>query len=267
MTEILFPELSYKVQGAFFHVHNRLRGLNLSEEGWERALMIALAEWRIPAQRQVKYVLTYGPYSIGHFAVDIVVDDKILLELKIAEEILPIHQAQLLTYLRATGLELGMVVTFGAPKVVFQRMANQSVKRVHPSAEPVVQSQHLLYPELTEKLRHALYTVHQTLGTGFMHMHYRRAVQIELRASGVSYQPQKKVTISYQGQPIESRDTYLLLVEGKILLACVAVSAITAQMQLRMRQYLTILGYQLGIIANFHPQILEIKPIRLPVVK
>jgi GxxExxY protein len=267
MTEILFPQLSYKVQGAFFHVHNRLRGLNLSEEGWERALMIALGERRIPAQRQVKYALTYSSYGIGHFAVDIVVDDKILLELKIAEEILPIHQAQLLTYLRATGLELGIVVTFGAPQVVFKRMANQSVKTVHPPSEPVAQNQNMLYPELTEKLRNVLYTVHQTLGTGFMHVHYRRAVQIELRASGIGYQPQKKVTISYQGQPIETRDTYLLLVEGKILLAGVAVSAITEQMQLRMRQYLTILGYQLGIIANFHPQSLEIEPIRLRDVK
>ncbi|MBX3000715.1 MAG: GxxExxY protein [Caldilineaceae bacterium] len=241
--------------------------MNLSEEGWERALMIALAEREIPAQRQVRYELTYGSHRIGRFAVDVMVDNKILLEPKAVEEILPIHQAQLLTYLRVTGLQLGIVVTFGVPKVIFQRMANQLPKKAQSPATPDAYLENLLYPELARELYKVFYTVQQTLGTGFMHMHYRRAVQIELRAHGISYRPQKKITISYQGQPIETRDTYLLLVEGKVLLACVAVSAITAQMQLRMRQYLKLLGLKLGTIVNFHPQLLDIEWVRLPDAK
>ena len=54
MTELVYPELSYTVQGAFYDVYNELRYLDLSEEAWENALLIALEERGIPAQRQVE---------------------------------------------------------------------------------------------------------------------------------------------------------------------------------------------------------------------
>ena len=54
MTDILFPELSYAVQGACFDVHNHLRGLDLSEAGWEKALLIALTERDLKSESQVK---------------------------------------------------------------------------------------------------------------------------------------------------------------------------------------------------------------------
>lgn len=267
MAEIIYPVLSYAVQGAFFDVHNQLRGFSLSEEGWERALLIALEERGIPAQRQVEYELQYGTRRVGRFFVDVVVDDKLILELKVADELLPIHTAQTITYLRITDLRLGILVNFGGVRVEFRRILNRlpthslPVQRMGQDSHP----EKLLFPALTAAVRAALYTVHTTLGPGFMHMHYRRASQIELRTQHIGYQLHKKITVTYRGRPIESRKTRLLVIEGKLLLTCVAVSAVTAAMQLRMRQYLNLLGLQIGLIANFHPPQLEIITVRLPV--
>ena len=102
VTEIIYPELSYAVQGAFFDVHNELRGYELSEEGWETALMIALDERNLPAVRQDEFELRYKGYRIGLFFVDVVVDDKLLIELKVADSLQPIDEAQVLTYLKVT---------------------------------------------------------------------------------------------------------------------------------------------------------------------
>jgi len=267
MTHILFPKLSYAVQGACFDVHNRLRGLNLSEAGWERALLIALAERGIDSRNQVQYELAYQGHPIGHFITDVVVEGKLLLELKAVEKLLPIHQAQVLSYLRVTGLELGILVNFGEPRVAFQRLVLQTARTpseavLLPPTDPADLAD-LLYPELTERLRHALYTVHSTIGPGFMHMHYRRAAQLELPRHEISYRKHNQITISYRGQPIETRESRLLIVNGLVALACVAVSVITPAMRLQMRQYLNLLDLPLGLIANFHGRQLEIQTVRV----
>lgn len=267
MAEVLYPELSYAVQGAFFDVHNQLHGFDLSEQGWERALLIALAERGIPAQNQVEYELRYGEHRVGRFFVDVIVDDTLLLELKVTDGLLPIHAAQTITYLRVTGLKLGILVNFGEPRVVFKRIPNTVSPAQSPPSEMssgAPPPEGILHPALTEAVRAAVYTVHSTLGPGFMHMHYRRATQLELRARGIGYQLHKKVTITYRGRPIESRDTRLLIVEGKLLLVCVAVSAVSEQMRVRMRQYLNHFGLQLGLIANFHGPAAELITVRLP---
>lgn len=267
MTHILYPELSYAVQGACFDAHNHLRGLGLSEAGWERALLIALAERGIDSHSQVQHELVYQGRAIGQFILDVVVEGKLLLELKAVEKLLPIHQAQVLSYLRVTGLELGILVNFGEPRVAYQRLVLQTARTpaetVQTPPADSADSGDLLYPELTERLRHALYAVHRSLGPGFMHVHYRRAAQLELPRHELSYRKQNKVTISYQRQPIETRESRLLIVNGLIALACVAVSAITPTMSLQMRQYLKLLDLSLGVIANFHNPHLEIQTVRV----
>jgi GxxExxY protein len=93
MTELICPELSYTVQGGFYEVYNELRHLDLSEEGWESALMVALEERGVPAQRQAEYALHYKDRRVGRFFVDVVVDER---------------------------LQLGLVANFHAPSLVIE---------------------------------------------------------------------------------------------------------------------------------------------------
>jgi GxxExxY protein len=264
MTELIYPELSYSVQGALYDVHNELCYLELSEEGWESALLIALAERGVSAQRQVEYELRYKGYRIGRFFVDVVVDGKLLLELKVQDELLPIDEAQVITYLKVSGLKLGILVNFGGNRLEFRRIPNfagdRSARR--PQVSAIQTPDHLLYPELTGELRAVLYEVHSQLGPGFMPMHYRRATQIELRLRDIPYEVKKEMTIQFRGQPIETREIRLLIVDNKVLLAPIAVREITPRLKGRFRRYLGLLGLKLGLIANFHTPSLVIETVR-----
>jgi len=188
MTQLIYPELSYIVQGGLYDVYNELCYLELSEVGWESALMIVLAERCVSAQRQAEYELRYKGYRIGRFFVDVLADGKLLLELKVQDELLPIEVAQVITYLKVTGLKLGILVNFGGDKLEFRRIPNFVSQRSAgaPQVSAIQASGHLLYPELTGELRAVLHEVHSELGAGFMHMHYRRATQMELRWRDIS---------------------------------------------------------------------------------
>jgi GxxExxY protein len=265
VTEIIYPELSYTVQGALYDVYNALRYLDLSEEGWERALLIALEERGIPAQRQVEYELRYKGYRVGRFFVDVLTDDKLLLELKVEDELLPIDEAQVITYLKVSGLKLGILVNFGGDELEFQRIPNFVSQRSphRPPANVIQSSDHLLHPELTGELRAILYEVHGELGPGFIHMHYRRATQIELRKHDIPYKVKKEITFQFRERPIESRETRLLIVDDKVLLTPIAVREITPRLRGRFRQYLRLLDLKLGLIANFHAPSLEVETVRI----
>jgi GxxExxY protein len=265
VTDLVYPELSYVVQGTLYSVYNELRHLELSEEGWENAFLIVLAERGIPAQRQVEYELRYKGYRIGRFFVDVLADGKLLLELKVEDELLPIDVAQVITYLKVTNLKLGILVNFGAAELEFKRIPNFVSQRTarHLQVGAIQSSSHLLYPELTGELRAILYEVHSELGPGFMHMHYRRATQMELRWRNIPYEVKKEITIQFRGQPIERRETRLLIVDDKVLLAPIAVREITPKLKGRFRQYLRLLGLKLGLITNFHAPSLEIETVRI----
>jgi GxxExxY protein len=210
--------------------------------------------------------LHYKGYRIGRFFVDVVVDGKLLLELKVEEKLLPIDEAQVITYLKVTGLKLGILVNFGGDELKFKRIPNfvsdRSARRPLVNATSDENSSHLLYPELTRDLRAMLYEVHSELGPGFMHMHYRRATQFELRRRGIPYEVKKEVTIQFRGKPIETRETRLLIVDNKVLLAPIAVREITPIIQRRFRQYLKLLDIRLGLIANFHAISVDIQTVR-----
>lgn len=265
MVELVYPELSYTVQGALYDVYNELRYLDLSEEGWETALLIALEERGVSARRQVEYALPYKGRRIGRFFIDVLADGKLVLELKVKGSLLPIDVAQVLTYLKVTGLKLGILVNFGGDTLEFRRIPNfleqRSVDRSPTTSVDL--SGHLLYPELSAELRAILYEVHSELGPGFMHMHYRRATQIELRWRGLAYEMKKEITIPFRGQPIETRETRLLVVDDRVLLAPIAVRHITPRITGRFRQYLEILDLKLGIVANFHAPSLSIETVRI----
>ena len=265
MTEIIYPELSYIVQGAIYDVYNELRCLDLSEEGWESAFLIVLEERGVSARRQVEYELRYKGYRVGRFFVDVLADEKLLLELKVEDTLLPIDVAQVITYLKVNGLKLGILVNFGGDGLEFRRIPNFVSQRsaCRPPASAIQSSDHLLYPGLTGELRAVLYEVHSELGPGFMHMHYRRATQIELRQRGTLYEVKKEITIRFRGRPIETRETRLLIVDDKVLLAPIAVREITPRLKGRFRQYLEILGLKLGLIANFHAPSLKIETVRI----
>ena len=121
---ILNKELSEKVIGLAIEVHKNL-GNGFLEKVYENALMLEFRRNHILAQNQYPIAIYYKGEVIGEYFADILVEDQIILELKVAKAIEPIHEAQLLHYLRSTNLKIGYILNFGCfERLQFKRLVN-----------------------------------------------------------------------------------------------------------------------------------------------
>lgn len=123
---MLHEELSHKILKACFEVSNEL-GIGFLESVYENALMIALQQKGIHAESQIDLKVRFRGIVVGDFSVDVLVENKILLELKSASAIAKEHQAQLLNYLRATGIDVGMIINFGNSRLEYRRFENRFI--------------------------------------------------------------------------------------------------------------------------------------------
>ena len=118
--------LSKEIIGAAIEVHRHL-GPGLLESTYEQCLYKELGLRGISIRQQVPLPVSYKGFELDcGYRLDIVVEDKVIIELKSVENIEPIHQAQLLTYLKLSGLKLGILVNFNVPilRKGIKRMVN-----------------------------------------------------------------------------------------------------------------------------------------------
>jgi GxxExxY protein len=120
---IIFKDESYQIQGAIFDVYKEM-GPGFLESVYQECLEKELSRRKIPFQRQVELKLTYKGERLGqYFVADVICFASILLELKACKALEPIHRAQVLNYLKATKLRLGLLVNFNAhPKATIERI-------------------------------------------------------------------------------------------------------------------------------------------------
>ena len=121
MAEILYKELSYQIVGAAMEVHNVL-GPGFLEAVYEEALAHELDLRKIPFERQKRLSVFYKGRNVGDYIADMVVGDKIILELKAVTALNKIHEVQAHNYLAATGLRLAILINFGAGSLQHRRV-------------------------------------------------------------------------------------------------------------------------------------------------
>ncbi|MCA9234069.1 MAG: GxxExxY protein [Planctomycetales bacterium] len=109
-------ELARAVIGAAIEVHKVL-GAGFLESVYEEALCVELALRGIPFERQKPIALTYKDQKVGEARLDLLVGGELVVELKAVERIHPIHQAQVINYLRATGFQLGLLLNFNVEQM------------------------------------------------------------------------------------------------------------------------------------------------------
>ena len=123
-----------KVIGAFFDVYREL-GFGFLESVYHNAMLIALADLGLVAESEVKLLVHFRGHVVGEFDADIFVEREVILELKAVDDFSPAHEAQTLNYLRASDLEVGLLLNFG-PKPRIKRLAYANVrKRSRPAVE------------------------------------------------------------------------------------------------------------------------------------
>lgn len=127
--KVLFPGECYEIQGAIFDVYKEM-GCGFLEAVYQECLEKELSKRDIPFQPQVELQLNYKGEKLNQkYKPDFICYDKIIVEIKAVKELAPEHKAQLLNYLKATGLELGLLVNFGSyPKIEIIRIANTNFR-------------------------------------------------------------------------------------------------------------------------------------------
>ena len=120
MGELKHGELTEQIIGVFFDVYNKL-GYGFLESVYEKAMIIALNTAGVNCEAQVPVKVYYEGHNVGDFKADIIAEGTVILELKAAKNIEDAHISQTLNYLKATNIEVGLILNFG-PRPTFKRL-------------------------------------------------------------------------------------------------------------------------------------------------
>ncbi len=122
-----YTDLTEKIIKAFYQVYNNL-GYGFLEKVYEKAMLIELKKLNLKATAQASIKVLYDKQLIGEYFADILVEDKVIVEIKSAKALAKEHEAQLLNYLKATEIEVGLLLNFG-PKAEVKRKAFENIRK------------------------------------------------------------------------------------------------------------------------------------------
>jgi GxxExxY protein len=123
----LHSELTGQVIRLFFKVYNKL-GSGFLEKVYEHALIIELKKAGIPFLQQAPINVFYDSTKIGLYYADLLIDEKVIVEIKACEYLLETHEAQLVNYLKATEIEVGLLLNFGPEPEIKRRLLSNAFK-------------------------------------------------------------------------------------------------------------------------------------------
>jgi GxxExxY protein len=127
MTKLLHNDLTEKIIGAYYNVYNTL-GYGFLERVYETSLAIELDELALDFHLQKPIEVNYKGYNVGKYYADIIVEDSVIIELKANEYLCKENESQLLNYLKATNIEVGLLLNFGK-KPEFRRLVYSNIRK------------------------------------------------------------------------------------------------------------------------------------------
>jgi GxxExxY protein len=131
MNRIVDDQLTGAIIQACFEVSNEL-GAGFLESVYEKALVVALTQKGLKVAAQVPMKVKFRGVIVGDYFADLIVEDQVLIELKAVSRILQEHKAQVINYLTATGIAIGLLVNFGTPRIEYFRLHPRQQHPVHP---------------------------------------------------------------------------------------------------------------------------------------
>lgn len=255
--ELLHAQETEEIIGILYAVRNAM-GAGWSEEIYHQALLKALMEANIPVQHKPRQTLVHKGKPIQTFEADLILYDKIILELKVnpgvrGKDFPSANEAQLLHYLKSFGKDLGLLVNFAHAKVGLKRIAYQ------PSGVKILEDFERIKPYITPENRPLLLVIRQCLlsiandyGTGYPEAVYRKIISTELQARNIHVNADVEIPATWQDSEIGIQTTQHLIVNGQILVFVRATLAHpTTYDYLKTRSYLKALGLEIGLVLNF----------------
>lgn len=276
MTTLLHKELTKEIIKIYYLVYNKL-SQTYPEFIYERAMIALLRRYGIHCVSQDEYQIKYKGRIVAGQRLDLFIADKVIVELKVANWISPIHLAQLLSYLKAFKKEVGLLFCFGGPEPDFARRVLTSQKKVEKasSSKPLdlgaqlqttnalLQQSNWLYPELTSEIIGGLFEVFNHLGPGFIYRAYANACFVELKLRGLDVTPRKEFRVFLDDIDLGTTKLAHIQIDDRVLLFPVAISDVTRFEIENIKAWMRYLNIPLGILVNFkatelHPIILRV---------
>jgi GxxExxY protein len=138
-SKLLHSDLTEKILGVYYDVYNEI-GHGFLESVYNNCMFLVLTKAGLSVRREALVPVYFRGQDVGQFKADLVVEGCILIELKAVQNLDRSHEAQVMNYLRATELEVGLLLNFGCPKPQFRRIVfeNSNKKiRVYPRTSAV----------------------------------------------------------------------------------------------------------------------------------
>jgi|688.fasta_scaffold424283_1 GxxExxY protein len=259
--EDLGDKLSGQVIGAAISVHREL-GPGLDEADYERALHLELLTLGIEHEYQVPLPLLYKGTKLDcGYRMDLVIFGTLLIELKAVDKLHPIHEAQLLTYLRLARLKLGLLINFNVLKLrdaIVRRASTIS------STQPKHAHNAVRCHQLDAEIIDAAVEVQNILGPGLLRSTYETCLAHELTLRGIRVERNLPVNLLYRERLITSTKHVPIIAGDEIMIACASVGELSNLQLARARSLLKTTNCDRGYCINFHASNLanQIKPIR-----
>ena len=250
--------LSGAVIAAAISVHREL-GTGLEEAHYQEALGRQLTRDGIGHEEQTPLPLIYKGVKLDcGYRMDFLVDGRLVVEIKSADVVHPVHVAQLLTYLRISQREMGLLINFDVPvlkdgiqRKVWSHDGEPPFEETNDFGEANSDSS-----ELANRLVACAFEVHRTLGPGLLRSAYEECLCYELSRHDVRFERKKSLSVRHGGDDLKTPTELRLLVEGGIPVECLSVSEFTdlhvSRLLARMRQH----SWLYGFLFNFNARLL-----------
>jgi GxxExxY protein len=145
--ELPYLELTRQILGCCFDVINEL-GVGFLESVYKNSLSFALEQKGLKSSTEVPYDVYFRQKKVGHYIADLIIEKAVVLEVKSCKNLLPEHEAQLINYLKASGLPVGLLVNFGKKSLEYKRSHHPSVFIVS-EGDPAARQGDPAYPVLS----------------------------------------------------------------------------------------------------------------------
>jgi len=253
----MYEDLTYKINGCLFAVYNELKNI-WQEEVYEKALYLELLAQGLKAERQREFEVWYFDKRVGSYRLDLLVEDCVIVELKAVPQTFPLHQAQLISYLKGFHKPLGILANFGATSLEHRTFPNKleqkNAMQDHFDFDKI-------QLESKDEIKDLLVMANRilvTLGPGYFHQVYRRAFYYELQQANAQFEVAKEVRAIYRQQDLGAKEVRFFII-GDLLLSAIAVQAIDDLLLSKFQHYIHYYRLKRGLLINFNALCLDCK--------
>ncbi len=251
--ENLGGDLSGQLIAAAIAVHREF-GPGVNEPDYERALSLELTARGIEHECQVGLPLVYKDTKLDcGYRIDFIVARHLLVELKAVDKLHPVHEAQLITYLRLSGIKLGLLINFSEMLLrdgIMRRANSQAPSPKHRTKTATDTT----FDPLSHEVIDAALEVQHVLGSGLLRSAYEAALAYELRLRGMKVAQRLPVNLVYREQFIPSEKEIPMVVDGQLMIACVCAKEVEPIHLARQRSLLKAAKVDTGLCFNFHAE-------------